>query len=158
MAAGEASTLPLLAAAPELTARSETVDVPELGGAVIVRGLLASEVFALSGVRGQALRRVREARIAHEARIAALPEGAARPDFVPPELDWDELRAYGAYIARLLACAVTLRNGLALYSAEQWELVGQHHPGLPSRLQRIAERLSGLDAEDVAKNSQSSPN
>jgi hypothetical protein len=158
MAAGAESTLPLLAAAPEIIPRSETVDVPELGGAVIVRGLLASEVFALSGVRGQALRRVREARAEHEARIAALPEGAAQPEFEPPELDWDELRSYGAYITRLLACAVTLKNGLSLYSADQWEVVGQHHPGLPTRLQRIAERLSGLDAEDVQKNSQSSPN
>lgn len=150
------STLPVLAAAPELTARSETVDAPELGGALLVRGLMASEVFAISGLRTQALRRLREAQADHAKVVAALPEGAERPRFESPVLDFEELRQYGQYISQLLACSVTLANGLAAYTAQQWEVVGQHHPGLPARLQRVAERLSGLDEVDVEKNSTAS--
>jgi hypothetical protein len=146
------STLPVLAAAPEFAARTETVDVPELGGALLVRGLMASEVFAISGVRSQALRRLREARAEHAQAVAALPDGATPPEFEAPVLDFDELKQYGKYISQLLACSVTLANGLAAYTAAQWEVVGQHHPGVPARLQRVAERLSGLDEGDVEKN------
>lgn len=145
--------LSVLKAAPVLAPRSETVDVPELGGAVVVRGLLASEVFAISGLRSQALRRVREARAEYLARVADLPDGATPPPFDPPALDFEEMRLYGRYTSQLLACAVTVENGMALYSADQWEVVGQHHPGLPMRLHAVAEALSGLNAEDVEKNS-----
>lgn len=147
------SELPLLQAGPALHLRRETVDAPELGGAVIVRGLLASELFAVEGTRTQALRRVHEARREYQAMLKALPAGAAPPAFEPPELDFDELRAYGRYVSRLLSCAVEGGAGLALYTADQWEVVGQHHPGLLQRLQAVAERLSGMDAEDVEKNS-----
>lgn len=151
------SGLPVLKAAPQLVARSETVDVPELGGAVVVHGLMASEAFALTALRGRALRSVREARLEYEARCAALPPDQAPPAFEPPELDVADLRLYGRYLSELLAVAVRLDNGLALYTADQWEVVGQHHPGLPARLQAVAERLSGFSAEDVRKNSPSSP-
>jgi len=146
------STLPLLAAAPDLQPRSETVDVPELGGALLVRGLLASEVFAISGIRSQALRRVREARQEYAQQVAALAPGVEPPDFEPPTLEFDELKQYGQYVSQLLACSVTLANGLGVYTAQQWEVVGQHHPGVPGRLQQVAERLSGLDEAEVQKN------
>ena len=146
------SELKLLQAGPELQPRRETVAVPELGGAVIVRGLMASEAFALSALRAQALRRVREARVAFDARVATLPDGATQPDFEAPDLGFAELRTYGSYIGQMLACAVVTPSGLALYTAEQWEVVGQHHAGAVARLQQVAERLSGLNTEDVEKN------
>lgn len=149
--------LPVLKAAPDLAPRSETVDCPELGGAVVVRGLLASEVFAISGLRSQALRRVREAHRDHAEHVASLPAGATPPPFEAPVLDFEEMRLYGRYTSQLLACAVTVENGMALYTADQWEVVGQHHPGLPMRLHAVAEALSGLNAEDVEKNSPPSP-
>lgn len=144
--------LKLLQAGPPVLPRQETVPAPELGGAVIVRGLMASEGFAVSQLRSQALRRVHQAAAAHRQQVAKLPEGAAPPEFDPPELDFAELRAYGQYLPQLLACAVVTPSGLGLYTAEQWELVGQHHPALLTRLQAVAERLSGLNVEDVQKN------
>jgi hypothetical protein len=135
------SDLKVLQAGPPLQLRQETVPAPELGGAVIVRGLMQ-----------QALKRVHQAAAAHRRRVAALADGAPAPEFDQPELEFDELRAYGAYVPHLLACAVVTPSGLGLYTAEQWELVGQHHPGLVNRLQAVAEKLSGLDVEDVEKN------
>lgn len=149
--------LPVLKAAPELAPRSQTVDCPELGGAVVVRGLLASEVFAISGLRSQALRRVREARAEYAERVASMPAGAEPPPFEPPALGFEEMRLYGRYTSQLLACAVTVENGMSLYTADQWEVVGQHHPGLPPRLHAVAEALSGLNVDDVEKNSPPTP-
>lgn len=151
------STLQILQAGPSLQPRSEAVDAPELGGAVLVRGLMASEGFALGALRTQALRRVREERLEHERRLASLPQGATPPEFEAPDLSFDELRSYGLYISHLLACAVVTPSGMALYSAEQWEVASQHHPGLVERLQAVAERLSGLQTEDVQKNSPPTP-
>lgn len=151
------SELKVLHAGPTLHLRQETVDCPELGGSVICRGLLASEAFAIGGLRGQALRPVREARAAHQAAVATVPAGATAPDFEPPALAFHELRQYGLYLSHMLACGVTTPNGMALYTAEQWEVVGQHHPALVARLQAVVEKLSGLDAEDVSKNSTPSP-
>ena len=156
-------TMQVLQAAPVPEVRTETVDCPELGGAVVCRGLLASQAFAVSGLRSQALRRVREARADQARRAAAdgpAPEGqpADREPFEAPDLDFDELLAYGRYIAHLLACGVTTANGMALYTAEQWEVMGQHHPALLERLQPVVERLSGMGSqEDVRKNSPPTP-
>lgn len=147
------ATLPLLKAGPPLEPRSETVDAPELGGSVVVRGLMASELFAITSLRSQALRSVRTARAEHAAAVKALAPNAPVPDFESPELGFAELRGYGQYVSHLLAATVTVENGLALFTAEQWEVAGQHHPGLPQRLQAVAERLSGLNTEDVEKNS-----
>lgn len=143
----------VLQAAPPVAPRSEQVEVPEWGGSVVVRGLMASELFALEGLRQQALRRVNEAAAEHRKAVAKLPPGKSPPDFEAPELDFDELRAYGRYISRLLSCAVEGANGMALYSVDEWELVGQQFRAVAQRLQAVAERLSGLNAEDVEKNS-----
>lgn len=143
----------VLLAGPPLAQRLETVPCPELGGSVICRGLTASEAFAIGSLRGQALRRVREAQAEHAQRVQALPEGAKAPEFDPPQLDFAELKLYGQYLSHMLACGVITPSGLGLYPAEQWELVGQHHPGLLPRLQAVVERLSGMVVEDVEKNS-----
>lgn len=146
----------VLHAAPPPQPRTETVDCPELGGAVICRGLLASEAFAVAGYRTQALRRLREARAAH---AAAQPADRPAEPFEPPELEFDELRAYGRYISHLLACGVTTASGLQLWSADEWELAGQQYPELTVRLQAVVERLSGMAGteEDVRKNSPPTP-
>jgi len=152
-----AADLKVLQAGPALQLRQETVDCPELGGAVICRGLMASEAFAIGGLRGIALRSVREARAEYDEEVAALRKAkpdAKVPDFDPPDLTFDELRVYGRFISQLLACAVITPSGLALYTLEQWELANQHYPGVVLRLQKVVERLSGMDVEDVQKNSQ----
>lgn len=136
----------LLKVAPTVTPRRETVEVPEWGGAVIVRGLLASEAFAVVSHRQQAFRRIRA-----EAAAGEQPAGAE------PVLDFQELKQYGSYVPLLLSLAVVNAEGIALYSADEWELVSQAHPGVYARLQPVAERLSGLVAGDVAKNSPQSP-
>lgn len=136
----------VLKAAPPVAPRRETVEVPEWGGSVIVRGLLASEAFAVVSHRQAAFRRIR-AEAAEQGKTA----GEA------PELTFAELKQYGSYVPLLLSLAVVNGDGMALYSAAEWELVAQSHPGVYNRLQPIAERLSGLVAEDVAKNSPQSP-
>jgi hypothetical protein len=159
--------LPILQAAPSFELRRETVPAPELGGSVIVRGLMASEAFALSALRSQALKRVRDLRHAHEKRVdelrtkhddmcTGLPPGAQAPAFDPPEFDapaltFDELRLYGRHGSELLARAVVNPAGLELYSADEWERASQHHPQLVARLQLVAERLSGMHASEVEK-------
>jgi hypothetical protein len=151
------SELKVLQAGPPLAQRQETVDCPELGGSVICRGLTASEAFAIGSLRGQALRRVREAQAEHAQRVQGLPAGAQAPEFEAPALDFAELKLYGQYLSHMLACGVITPSGLALYTAEQWEVVGQHHAGLLPRLQGVVERLSGMVVEDVEKNSTPTP-
>lgn len=138
--------------AKPLPVRKETVDVPELGGAVVVRGLMASEAFAIQAYRAQAMRRLREE--AAERRAQADASGAAAPaaDVGVEQLTFDELVLYARYVSHLLAAAVTTASGGPLWSAEQWETCAQHHKGVIPRLQAVAERLSGLDVEDVEKN------
>lgn len=159
--------LTVLQAAPSFELRRETVPAPELGGAVIVRGLMASEAFALGALRSQALRRVRDLRHQHDQRVAdmrakhdemvaSLPPGAQAPAFEPPEfeapdLNFTELQVYGRHGSELLARAVVNPAGLELYSAAEWEVVAQHHPDMVARLQAVAERLSGLLTSEVEK-------
>lgn len=151
------SELKVLQAGPQLVLRQETVDCPELGGAVICRGLTASESFAIGSLRGQALRRLREAQAEHARRIEAVPPGGQAPEFEAPTLDFGELKLYGNYLSHMLACGVSTPNGMALYTAEQWEVLGQHHPAVMPRLQAVVERLSGMVVEDVQKNSTPTP-
>lgn len=146
------SDLKLLAAAPTMVLKKEAVDAPELGGAVLARGLMGSELFAVQVYRDQALRRQREAQ-AHHARLQAVAtEGAPVAETDGPQMSFDELRSYGLYISHMLACSVTTANGMALYTAEEWEICGSQHPGLVDRLQAVVERLSGMNSEDVRKN------
>lgn len=160
--------LPVLQAGPTFEARQIVEPAPELGGSVIVRGLLASEAFALHALRAQATERVRAAAAEHrdlvqrlraeyEQRCESLAPGVRRPEFSPPEfkapaLTFEELRLYGRYSCELLARAVVTPSGLGMYSADGWEVVAQHHRGLVVRLQQRAEELSGLDEGAVEKN------
>lgn len=162
------TTADVLLAGPSFEARQEVCPAPELGGAVIVRGLMAAEAFAVTARRAEALGRVHEARADHQAlvreqrakfdqRVAELPPGVPPPEweppaFRPPALTVAELVQYGRYGSELLHLAVVNPAGLALYTVPQWEVVAQHHPGLCERLRGVAERLSGLIQEDVEKN------
>lgn len=144
--------LPLLDTGPTLVRRKERVPVPELRGSVLVVGLLASEAWAVTAIKEQALARLySEAQAAH----AQGGEPAEPPAGVPLDLGFDEWRQYGRYVPELLARSVQGTGGLSLYSADEWELMDQHHPGVIGRLQIVAERLSGLDGRARAKNSSS---
>jgi hypothetical protein len=146
-----------LQAAPSVVPRKQTEPVPEWGGDVIVRGLMASEAFAVLALRQQALRRVRSKLPADPAQP---PEGdqAAPAEAAPaPDLEFEELRTYGLHISHLLARAVVNAQGLALCTVEEWEIWTQHQPAMCRRLQAVAERLSGLSEEAVEKNSPQSP-
>lgn len=145
-------TLPILNSAPPLSPRKETVELPELGGSVIVRGLLASEIFGVIAMRQAALRRLRPA-----PAPAADPDGPMQAPEQEPEPDIADYIAYGRHTSQLLALAVVDADGMAFYSADEWEIFAQHHPGAYARLQAEAERLSGLNTEAVAKNSPQSP-
>lgn len=136
----------LLKAALPVVARKETVEVAEWSGSVIVRGLRASEMFAVEALRQQALQRAR-------TEAAAAGQHAVEQ----PVLTFEELRRYGGHISLLLSIAVEGAGGLSLYTADEWELVSQQWPGVIPRLQKVAERLSGMVLEDVAKNSPQSP-
>lgn len=134
----------LLQAAPEVHCRKETVEVPELGGDVVVRGLTASELFAVEVFRQQALQRVVRQRAA-----------APKDDDEPAELaalTFGELCTYGAHVPAMLARTVTIAHGLALFSEEQWESAEQQWPGISARLAAVVERLSGMNKEDAQKN------
>lgn len=156
----------VITTAPRLAVRKEAVDAPELGGAVVVRGLLLSEAFAVQAYRAQALRRLRQ-----QAASAAQPQPSAGPEDpglgLPPgasaaaaedadgaldTLTVPELQLYGTYVAHLLHYAVSGARGTPLYGVDQWEVAYQHHPDLVRRLQAVAERLSGFDSEGVEKN------
>ena len=138
--------LALLKTAPPVALAKERVSVPELGGSVIVVGLMASESFALEAIKQAATRRALEA--AAEAREGAGADG----DLVAAEMSFDDWRQYGRYVPELLARTVQTPDGMALYTAEEWELVPQRYPGALERLQAVAERLSGLDRRAREKN------
>ena len=78
-------------------------------------------------------------------------------DDEPVDLEYDELEAYGRHVSQLLALAVTGDSGIGIYTFEEWQVAAQHYPQVVRRLQMVAERLSGFDAEAVEKNSQASP-
>ena len=147
----------VLKVGPAVQPRQEVVPVPEWGGDVLCRGLLASEAFAVDALRQQALVTLNAAKADYRELVKALPEGAPPPPFEPPAMSYAEFRAYGLYTSHLLAAGVCTDTGLALYTVDQWEVMGQHHPGVMDRLQAVVERLSGLDAEDVRKNSPPTP-
>lgn len=98
---------------PELP--REEVDVPELGGAVIVRGLLLRQ-------RMEFFSALREA----EDRYVML--------------------------AKLLHMTVVGSDDKPLLSEAEWERFGGVHFAAAVALFNAAERLSGLNPEDAAKN------
>lgn len=107
----------------------ETVDVPALGGEVIVRAMLASEHL---GLIAEQVRR-------HSAAGDGDAGGALGAEFAP--------------VSRLLALVVIDEQGQPLLDAGEWEAFGGQNPHELLRLHGVAKRLSGIDAEDVQKNS-----
>ena len=93
----------------------ETHEVPEMGGEVVVRGLLLRERLAL---------------------FDDATAGAER---------------FGHLAAVLAACVVDA-DGIAIWTAEQWETFGATNFDEALRLFNVARRLSGLDAEERKKN------
>lgn len=140
-------TLPILKSAPPLALRREPVELPELGGSVIVRGLLGSELFAIQALRQRALR---------VNAPEPEPEGPDTPLAGPPEITLAQLAGYGRHVSEMLALAVQDGDGVGLYSADEWEIFAQHYPDAYSRLHRVAERLSGMDLQATEKNSSQS--
>lgn len=91
----------------------EAVEVPELGGEVIVTGLPLSKRLEL---------------------YAGQRRG-----------DWTNA-------ARLLEACVLDPDGVPLLTLAEWEAFGAQHFDASIRLIGVAQRLSGLDAEDAAGN------
>jgi len=107
----------------------ETVEVPALGGEVVVRGLLLSERLELSTVQ----------------RKLGEP--------LPGELIEDAKRRAGARLVPItLARAVVLSDGEPMWSATQWEQFGSQHFDAAWQLFDVAMRLSGNDLEAAEKN------
>ena len=63
----------------------------------------------------------------------------------------DDGKTY-AHISKMLAPTVIGEDGAALMSEAEWEAFGGVHFGEALELFAVARRLSGLDAEVIAKN------
>ncbi len=113
---------------PQAEVPQETVDVPELGGAVIVRGLDMPGLL----------------------RYAAARQALLEP--LPGETEADaQERAGGALIAVLLAACVVLADGRPVYTAAQWSGFGARHPAAAMSLWRAVQRASGTDPDAEKK-------
>lgn len=94
----------------------EAVDVPELGGEIIVSGLPLSKRLELYA-------------------------GQTRGDWLN--------------VSRLLESCVLDPDGVPLMTVAEWEAFGAQHFEAALRLVQVSQRLSGMNAEDAGKNSQS---
>jgi hypothetical protein len=101
---------------------TQEVDVPAVGGTVLVRGLSMPQLLAFSAARRRALQ----------------PVGDETPDQAAE-------RASGELVPLLLAETVVLDDGLPVYSAAQWAVFGAQHPQATLELWRAAIALSGQD-------------
>lgn len=111
------------------TLRKETVSVEALGGDVVVRGLLLSELIEL--------RQLVQSR--KTPTVGESPDQAAA-------------RAGAQICAITLAKTVCLADGEPLYSVNEWEVFGAQHPGQALELFNVSQRLSGQVAGAVEKN------
>jgi len=109
--------------------RKETVTVEALGGDVVVRGLLLSELIE----RHQVVQSSKKQAAGETAEQAAARAGAQ-------------------ICALTLAKTVCLADGEPLYSVHEWEMFGAQHPGQALQLFHVSERLSGQVAGAVEKN------
>lgn len=109
----------------------EAVDVPEIGGEVIVRGLLLTERLALF--------------------VENLPAAQAAGEEGAPIDGAPSANRY-IHIPRMLARTVLASDGEPLWTETQWEEFGAVHFEASLALFRTAQRLSGLDIEDARKN------
>lgn len=107
----------------------EAVPVAELGGDVIVRGMLLSERMALSAMSADLA----------DVKPGETPEQAQR-------------RAGREIVFFTLSHCVVLADDAPLYTAAQWDAFGSQHPGAVLDLYKHARRLGGHDEDDNAKN------
>lgn len=108
----------------------ETVDVPELGGAVVVHGLMLRDRLQL----------------AEESRASNQPQPGETPDQA-------NARVGASTVGRVLSMTVRLADGTPLYTEDQWNQFGAVHYDAAIRLFNAAMRLSGQDKVHEAKNS-----
>lgn len=113
----------------------EAIDVPEIGGEVIVRGLLLTERLAL-----------------FVENLPARSSGDEAAGAEGPPIDGAPSANRFIHIPRMLARTVLASDGEPLWTEAQWEHFGAVHFEASLGLFRIAQRLSGLDIEDARKN------
>jgi hypothetical protein len=124
MALIERSAAPVAPTLPQ-----ETVSVAELGGDVIVRGLLLSERWRLMDVTEKA-----------QAVCPGESEEQA------------QTRAGREIVFSTLAVCVVLADGLPLWKPADWDAFGSKHPKVVLDLYKLSNRLAGLDGKDNEKN------
>lgn len=107
----------------------ETVPVAELGGDVIVRGMLLSESMALAGL---------------SADLAEIKPGEST--------EQAQRRAGREIVFFTLASCVVLADGLPFWTAAEWDAFGSKHPAVVLDLYKKSRRLGGHDDADNAKN------
>ena len=111
---------------PAPTLAKQTVDMPTLGGDVVVRGLLLTERLAL---------------------VAGMAHTPADDDATPASRT-----ALYAVMPTLLAQAVVDADGLPLWTADEWQVFGSAHEAKAIELFNTAWRLSGFAQAEQAKN------
>lgn len=111
------------------TLRKETVDVPEIGGEVIVRAMLLGERLEI---------------FQEQSRLATPRDGESEEDA--------HERAGRQLIAPTLACTVLDADSKPLWTAAQWDVFGSQHAARALHLFRSVMRLSGGSVEDARKN------
>lgn len=109
----------------------QTVEVPALGGEVVVRGLMMTERLALQS---------QMASLAAQARVRT-QQGDG----------YDAASDLNSVLPMLLAMVVLDAEGQQLYSAEQWNVFGGQHPEQAVALFNVAWDLAGF-AADLPKN------
>ena len=123
---------------PAPVAPREAIQVDELGGEVIVQGLLLSQRLQMAAAR-QRLSVPRAGETDEEARERA-PDAALGGPFEP-----HRERAAGDVICETLARCVLASDGEPLWSAAQWQVFGSTHVGAALALFNAAQRLNGFD-------------
>lgn len=102
---------------------TRVVDVPAIGGAVLVRGMDMPQLLSFTAARRRA--------------VAPL-EGETEQQ--------SGERASGELVPLLLHTSVVLDDGLPVYTAAQWAIFGTQHPQAALELWQVAIGLSGQDA------------
>lgn len=109
-------------AVPAPVLPKETVEVPALGGEVVVRGLLLTEYLRMKN------------RIATASKDSSEADGIY--SILPP----------------LLATCVLDADGQPLWTEDEWQAFGAKEPGQALELFNVASRLSGFSRAQDTKN------
>lgn len=103
----------------------ETIEVPEWGGEVLVRGLSGTE------------------RDAWEQSIIDMKQAAARKNGAGLDYDFANFRA------KLVARCIVDEDGQRLFGEGEIGLLGKKSAAALDRVFAVAQRLSGLSSQDV---------